>query len=313
MRSIRVPRTNLFPDADKFVTQQRRQSSSARRVRYRKFFRRAHDDNRDRKRFTGSPTFTAFIAENRNIFSWHDKLEDLRDAKRGGRLPARDNTHLPRCSVGIVIRRTNHSISAVKVVERRDDKDKLLGLADRSAGMVHRSKLRRAAIYSSGARFFMAWWPTSTTGAQKLIKDRYSVIPVRRLSAGAWANRRPRFKVGVGNSAEDALVSLVSSEYSGEQQPGVSRKSSRTLESSRSCYVSPIRNARQELERRAARQTVHQNWFATHEAGKIWYIRPKADDKGVFPKDPAKTAAETEDPTDAGPTRRTQTTQRATR
>ncbi len=39
--------------------------------------------------------------------------------------------------------------------------------------------------------------------------------------------------------------------------------------------------------------TVHQNWFATSEAGKIWYIRPKANDKAVFPADANKTAAET--------------------
>ena len=41
---------------------------------------------------TGSPTFTAYIAENRNIFSWHDKLEDLRTPD----IDTKDNAHLLR-------------------------------------------------------------------------------------------------------------------------------------------------------------------------------------------------------------------------
>src|SRR5262249_33425908 len=36
---------------------------------------------------TGSPTFTGFISENRNIFSWHDKLEDLRQPNAEGKIP----------------------------------------------------------------------------------------------------------------------------------------------------------------------------------------------------------------------------------
>lgn len=36
--------------------------------------------------WTGSPTFTTSLAENRNILSWHDGLDDLRDAQE--RLPA---------------------------------------------------------------------------------------------------------------------------------------------------------------------------------------------------------------------------------
>src|SRR6185436_4613681 len=47
---------------------------------------------------TGSPTFTAFIAENRNIFSWHDKLEDLRQPDVNGKIP--DGTTLTYLVLG---------------------------------------------------------------------------------------------------------------------------------------------------------------------------------------------------------------------
>ena len=36
---------------------------------------------------TGSPTFTAFVAENRNVLSWHDDLSDLRQTG-GGKVPS---------------------------------------------------------------------------------------------------------------------------------------------------------------------------------------------------------------------------------
>jgi hypothetical protein len=36
---------------------------------------------------TGSPTFTAFVAENRNILSWHDNLHDLRVPVDTGEVP----------------------------------------------------------------------------------------------------------------------------------------------------------------------------------------------------------------------------------
>jgi hypothetical protein len=38
---------------------------------------------------------------------------------------------------------------------------------------------------------------------------------------------------------------------------------------------------------------VHQNWFSTRDAGKIWFIRPQPDKEGVFPADADKTAAQT--------------------
>ena len=44
---------------------------------------------------TGSPTFTAFIAENRNVFSWHDKLEDLRQPNAEGSVPEGTTLSLP--------------------------------------------------------------------------------------------------------------------------------------------------------------------------------------------------------------------------
>jgi len=75
---------------------------------------------------TGSPTFTAFIAENRNIFSWHDKLEDLRHPDANGTIP--DPTTLTYLVLGWY-RTPAHeplSASAVTVTPQYED-EKLRG------------------------------------------------------------------------------------------------------------------------------------------------------------------------------------------
>src|SRR6185436_17392716 len=76
---------------------------------------------------TGSPTFTAFIAENRNVFSWHDKLEDLRQPNADGNVP--QETALSYLLLGWYRSPANEALasSAVKVTEKRDENDKLLG------------------------------------------------------------------------------------------------------------------------------------------------------------------------------------------
>jgi hypothetical protein len=78
--------------------------------------------------FKGSPTFTAFIAENRNVFSWHDKLEDLREPNAEGRVPA--NTALSYLLIGWYRDQATEALASpsVKVKEKRDAADKLLGV-----------------------------------------------------------------------------------------------------------------------------------------------------------------------------------------
>lgn len=241
---------------------------------------------------TGSPTFTAFIAENRNVFSWHDKLEDLRQPNAQGRVP--DGTTLSYLLIGWYRDQANEALasSAVKITEKRDASDKLLGmLIDPPGWFVETNTTipdlpnRRSVFHGMVAH--INYWSAGTYKGQIL------GYPGAPRVEGSLGKDTPAFQVGVGNSAEDALVSLVSSSYSGEQEVGMAKEAPnlwKALEAViyrqpetlvRSWNASPRDNA------------VHQNWFATHEAGKLWFIRPKADDKGVFPSEPEKTAKQT--------------------
>lgn len=241
---------------------------------------------------TGSPTFTAFIAENRNVFSWHDKLEDLRQRA----VP--EDTTLSYLMVGWYRDPANEALasSSVKVKEKRDEKEKLLGwLIDPPGWFIEtnatipdlpKDLLKRRSVFH-GMVAHINYWSAGTYKGQIL------GYPGAPRVEGSLGKATPAFQVGVGNNAEDALVSLVSSSYSGEQEVGMKKDATNLWEALeaviyrqpetlvRSWNTSPLVNA------------VHQNWFATHEAGKLWFIRPKSDDKGVFPSDPGKAAAQT--------------------
>ena len=237
---------------------------------------------------TGSPTFTAFIAENRNVFSWHDKLEDL----RLGTVP--EGTALSYMLVGWYRHQANEALAspAVKIKEQRDKDEKLLGLLIdppgwfvQTASLIPNLLNRRSVFHGMVAH--INYWSAGTYKGQIL------GYPSAPRVEGSLGKATPAFQVGVGNNAEDALVSLVSSSYSGEQEVGMKKDATNLWEALeaviyrqpetliRSWNTSPLVNA------------VHQNWFATHEAGKLWFIRPKADDKGVFPTEPGKAAAQT--------------------
>ncbi|HEY0729365.1 MAG TPA: hypothetical protein VGD38_14900, partial [Pyrinomonadaceae bacterium] len=238
---------------------------------------------------TGSPTFTAFIAENRNIFSWHDKLEDLRQPNAQGSVP--QGTTVSYLLAGWYRVQANEALAspAVKVTEKRDESNKLLGmLIDPPGWFVETNTAipdlpKRRSVFH-GMVVHINYWSAGTYKGQIL------GYPGAPRVEGSLGKDTPAFQVGVGNSAEDALVSLVSSSYSGEQEVGMAKEAPnlwKALEAViyrqpetlvRSWNASPRDNA------------VHQNWFATHEAGKLWFIRPKADDKGVFPSEPEKTA-----------------------
>ena len=286
------PANLLFAAADKYVAKR-----VGRVVPLEEF---ATADSRDRtptitavgNDYTGSPTFTASIAENRNIFSWHDKLDDLRSADK---IP--ENTTLTYCVLGWYRDQPNDPLSSskAKVVERRDAEGRFLGwLIDPPGWSIDANStapvelLKRRSVFH-GMVAHINYWSGQTT-----YKGHMLGYPGAPLVGGAMGGTTPAFKVGVGNSAEDALVSLVSSEYSGEQQPGSLAKEQPNLWKAleavmyrqaetlvRSWNVSP------------RDMTVHQNSFATHEAGKFWYIRPLAENRGTFPADADKTADET--------------------
>jgi hypothetical protein len=235
---------------------------------------------------TDSPTFTAFIAENRNVFSMHDSLEDLRNPKIS------DNTTLTYSVIGWYRDPNNEPLGspAAKVIEL---KDKVVGwLIDPPGWFISATApvelLKRRSVFHGMVAHINYW-------SERTYKGQLLGYPGSPRVAGSLATSTPSFKVGVGNSAEDALVSLVSSEYSGQQQPKSLAKEQPNLWKAleaviyrqaetlvRSWNVSPLD------------MMVHQNWFATRDAGKIWYIRPEADQSGVFPSYANKTIEQTE-------------------
>ncbi len=242
---------------------------------------------------TGSPTFTAFIAENRNVFSWHDTLEDLRDPDREGKVP--EGTTLTYSLIGWYRDPNKDALAspAARVIEKRDDKDVLLGWLIDPPGWFVNAKaapgdlLKRRSVFHGMIAHINYW-------SAKTYKGNILGYPGAPAAGSALRQTRPAIKVGVGNNAEDALVSLVSSEYSGEQkekslaetQPDLWRALEAVFYRQTETLVKTWNSAPRSM-------TVHQNWFATREAGKIWYIRPGSSNEAVFPSQADRTAKET--------------------
>lgn len=244
--------------------------------------------------FTGSPTFTASIAENRNVFSWHDKLEDLRQPNPTGSVP--EGTTLSYLLVGWYQDQANEALGspAVKVTEKRDADDKLLGfLVDPPGWFIPANSaipnlLTRRSVFH-GIVAHINYWSAGTYKGQIL---GYPGAP----RVGGLGKDTPAFQVGVGNSAEDALVSLVSSSYSGEQEAGLAKEAPNLWKALEAVIYRQPESLVRSWNASPRDNAVHQNWFSTHEAGKLWFIRPKTgkDNEGVFPTDPNKAAAQTQ-------------------
>ncbi|HSL53798.1 MAG TPA: hypothetical protein VK868_05355, partial [Pyrinomonadaceae bacterium] len=243
---------------------------------------------------TESPTFTAFIAENRNVFSWHDKLEDLREPNAQGSVP--EGTTLTYSLIGWYREPGKEPLvsASAKVTEQKNTRGKLLGwLIDPPGWFISADStpavelLKRRSVFH-GMVAHINYWSGPTYKGQLL------GYPGSPRVGGTLSKSTPSFKVGVGNSAEDALVSLVSSEYSGEQLPKTLEKEQPNLWKALEAVIYRQAETLVRSWNVAPRDmTVHQNWFATRDAGKIWYIRPAADEQGVFPSYADKTAEQT--------------------
>src|SRR5688572_19245610 len=243
---------------------------------------------------TGSPTFTASIAENRNIFSWHDDLNDLRGTNTDKSV--RENTTLTYCVFGWYRDPQNEPLSslAAKVTERRDDSNRLLGwlidppgwAIDKTSGAPVELLKRRSVFHGMVAQ--INYW------SSEIYRGTILGYPGAPSVGGTMSETKPVFRVGVGNNAEDALVSLVSSEYSGQQKPKSLAAEQPNLWKALEAVMYRQPETLVKSWNAAPRDmTVHQNWFETREAGRIWYIRTAADQSGVFPDDPAKAAEQT--------------------
>src|SRR6185369_9579870 len=105
--------------------------------------------------------------------------------------------------------------------------------------------------------------------------------------AGTLGGSPPAFKVGVGSNAEDALVSLVSSEYSGAKTaPNLWKALEAVIYRQPESLVGSWNVAPRD-------HAVHQSWLSTVEAGKTWSIRPRSQNESSFLSGPNVTAAQT--------------------
>ena len=234
---------------------------------------------------TGSPTFTAFIAENRNIFSWHDQLEDLRTPNAEGTVP--EGTALTYLLIGWYRDPKDEPLAApvAKLVEQKD------GWLIAPLGWLVETNpadlLKRRSVFH-GMVAHINYWSANTYKGQMLGYPGSPPVP------GVLRKAPPTFTVGVGNNAEDALVSLVSSSYSGEQEGTILAKEQPNLWKALEAVIYRQTESLVRSWNVAPRDiTVHQNWFVTRDAGKLWSILPKASNESEFPKDAEKTARQT--------------------
>src|ERR1041384_1948336 len=241
---------------------------------------------------TGSPTFTAFIAENRNIFSWHDKLEDLRLSDK---IP--DDTTLTYLVLGWYRTPAQEPLTAVTVTPQHE-KDELIGwlidppgwFVDKNSGAV---ELRNRRSVFHGMVAHINYWSGNTYKGQML------GYPGSPAVEGVLRDTPPSFTIGVGNNAEDALVSLVSSSYSAEAEGSVLAETQPNLWKALEAVIYRQTESLVKSWNITSRDmTVHENWFATRDAGKIWYLRPKSRNQAEYSQKADETIRETK----VGPT-----------
>jgi hypothetical protein len=240
---------------------------------------------------TGSPTFTAFLAENQNILSFQDTLNDLRAPANTGSVPK--ETTLTYLLLGWYRNEQNEPLKTIRAQldeERRNEKpatpaEVLSAIRWRTDSETPPPNVLDRSCLFHGMVAHVNYWSTSYKGTMLGYPGAPPVEDVAQVPTAA-------FKVGVGNSAEDALVSLVSSPFSGQKdRPNLWRALEAVIYRQPESLVGSWNTAPRD-------HVVHQHWFSTVEAGKVWSIRPRAGNQNAFPTDPAETAKQT----DAKPT-----------
>lgn len=239
-------------------------------------------------RYTGSPTFTASVAENRNLLSWHDSLEDLREPRGTGQVLK--DVALSYLLLGWYHDAKDEPFAALPAQLRKEETDELPGAPDVlkalgwqvGAGGDLPADLSAHRCLFHGMVAHVNYWNSNT------YKGTMLGYPGSPSVGGTLGSAPPPFTVGVGNSVEDALVSLVSSEYTEtSDKPDLWKALEAVIYRRPESLVGSWNAAPRD-------HTVHQSWFTTQEAGKVWTIRPKPRAEGTFPADPEATAAQTD-------------------
>src|SRR6185369_7119127 len=228
-------------------------------------------------------------AENRNIFSWHDTLEDLRQSDK---IP--DDTTLTYMVLGWYRAPAQEPLTASAVTVTPQHKDDVLEgwlidppgwFVDANSGAV---ELRNRRSVFHGMIAHINYWSRNTYKGQML------GYPGSPPVEGVLRETPPSFTIGVGNNAEDALVSLVSSSYSAEAEGSVLAKTQPNLWKALEAVIYRQTDSLVKSWSIASRDiTVHENWFATRDAGKTWYFRPKSKNKAEYSQNADETVRET--------------------
>lgn len=238
-------------------------------------------------RETGSPTFTANVAENRNVFSWHDSLEDLREPRGSGKVP--QDVSLTYLLLGWYHDAEKEPFASLPAQMRKDDAAEVPGALDvlkalgwrvgSDSGRQAEELASRRCLFHGMVAHVNYWNPETYKGT---MLGYPGAPPVE----GTLGGEPPPFKVGVGHSAEDALVSLVSGEYGGDgKAPNLWKALEAVIYRRPESLLGGWNAAPRD-------HTVHQSWFTAHEAGHVWSIRPRPADERPFDADPAEAAAQ---------------------
>jgi hypothetical protein len=253
-------------------------------------------------RFTGSPTFTANVAENRNVLSWHDDLGDLREPRSTGKIPK--DVSLSYLLLGWYHGAKDEPLAALPAqltkensTDPADALDVLKALGWKVDERLSSDLSTHRCLFHGMVAHVNYWNPETYKGTMLGYPGSPSV-------EGTLGSAPPPFTVGVGNSAEDALVSLVSSEYSGDHEApnlwkaleAVIYRQPESIVGQPESFVGEPGEERHHVGSWNAAprdHAVHQSWFTAQEAGKVWSIRPRPGREGTFPADPAATVAQT--------------------
>src|SRR6185369_7296578 len=182
--------------------------------------------------------------------------------------------------------------SAVTVMPQHE-KDELRGwlidppgwFVDASAGAA---ELRNRRSVFHGMIAHINYWSGNTYKGQML------GYPGSPPAEGVLRATPPSFTIGVGNNAEDALVSLVSSSYSAEAEGSILAEKQPNLWKALEAVIYRQTESLVKSWSIASRDiTVHENWFGTRDAGKIWYLRPKSKNKAEYSQNADETVRET--------------------
>jgi hypothetical protein len=234
---------------------------------------------------TGSPTFTAYVADNRNILSWHDSLNDLSDPMDGS-MPAQVN--LSYMVLGWYRDAAQEPLrliaQSLKEPTSQDILDKLswqLGDDDKTSKQDDNDKpslpdhLDQWQTLFHGLVAHINYWDDKAYGGGML---GYPGAPGAHGDSAATQDESP--KVSIGHDAADALVALVA-----ENSKAHASDQTQTAELWKLLEAAVYRKLpamHDQWQDPIVDHAVHQNWFADQSAGFRWRIQAQERDANTL-------------------------------